>query len=243
MHREDFWTMAVSTRPRAIARRRDYYHPNLPLFLHTDKVHPSFGQEFVELMFREFGDLSVVDTQTIGRCLSTDPFGFGITPSTCMLSSFTLCGSLDLKPCDLEPWVILGEMPCFLGINYAAILRPNDLLMHCAPLLHKDQKLAPGFKLRVILATQWWNRDKRWYKVNGGDRRETGRTIHRLVLMMQAIKQLDTQLRAKCDYPWVSVWMLIETINTRRYPVFERQYDWTHKEWVDYLSALYPGRW
>jgi hypothetical protein len=236
MHNTDFWNMAFTASGRfALETSRTEYEHYLAVFLLPGKVDSNFGKEFTELLFQELHDLSVADARTIRQCLSRDAFGFGIAPSTCMIPKFTLCGSLDSTPCDLSEWT--RDLPSYLADNHAGVLRPNDLSVHCAPLLDKDQRLAPGFTLRIFLATLWLERDREWYKTNGGNPREGGLLIHHLVLMMRAIKRLLYQLKVKCETAKVEVYILPGS-STSRYRfigVTEAMMEWNHRQWVEGL--------
>jgi hypothetical protein len=171
-----------------------------PRMIRPGLVHADFAKELIDTFYSDYEGIAVLDATEVKTMLTKDHFELGICLSNYRLPSFAVCIRLDRDqdsagryPRDKETNQIL---PSCVNPRLSKYVDPADLDECFAPLLHDKQRLAPGFKLAIVLCTEWEPR---------GSFRTAASTLamqvvcKAIIAVLQACQPLFAALKAKCS--------------------------------------------
>jgi hypothetical protein len=128
---------------------------NWPCMIRPGLVHADFAKELIDTSYSDYEGIAVHDATEIKTMLTKDHFELG----NYRLPSFAVCIRLDRDqdsagryPWDKETNQIL---PSCVNPRLSKYVDPADLDECFAPLLPDKQRLASGFKLAIVLRTEW----------------------------------------------------------------------------------------
>jgi hypothetical protein len=107
----------------------------LPRFFNKELCGPAFVQEFVATVYEDHRRLRIRGLDAIEEVLNFDFFRIGVRPNMCVLYK-------------LEISVTLA--------TYNSYSARYSIPQHFSPLIEAAQKLAPGFKLIMVLILHWY---------------------------------------------------------------------------------------
>jgi hypothetical protein len=119
-------------------------------------VNPGFAKELVEFFLANLEDAVVVlDAHKIGTALNEDVFDVGARLGDQRLPGIAVCIHLGGDCENLDLYHAASKLIADHHIRGSYYGPPQDYAECFAPLLHEDQKLKPGFELKIVLHTNW----------------------------------------------------------------------------------------